>query len=537
MPLEDLQRTHPAYRADLYEKYGDLYEGGERFDRHVDRYLIKRQIEESASKGGSLYPKSESGTVHGGAAQDPAAEAGAKQWEARKKRALYTPHVAGMIDQIVSAAHYEEPEIKSDDEYYRSLNKNVDGKGKDLAVLSKELLTDLLIYNRPFIAISVSNSATARNRQEAKTIGANDCRLSMLPTCMVNDWSEEAGSEYVRTYRCDLVRSKPWLPADTERHLWTYITADAVIEYELKCGEGKLAEYDTVPMVRSTPHDFGRLPVVPLKIHSGLWAMQRLAGIALARFNRRSSLTWSQDLMAFSLLVLSTNKSIQGLALTDFGALMLDQSDSAAFIAPPVEIVDRLFKDDEALRGDMYEVLNMMGFLASNQPENARQSAKAKNLDMQPLAYLLKSCAHAVRESFRQTLKAVQEFRGDSEESAQLIGMTDFDVQGLTARIDDMLKLNTLETFPEHAKAWNAYEVGLRICKQAPTELRSKLDDWLKVQLEKPVVKEEKELAPVTPSTVNNITVGSKKKVRFTHDDKGNVVGGEIEDDDAEGAD
>lgn len=493
IPLEDICKQNEHYHAALYSKYRDLYEGGEHFKKHIGEYLVKRQIEESAVGGKNRLNQKSEGEPYierGAMAADSGASiAGAAQWEARKKRAFYVPHVAGMIDHMVSAAHYEEPEIKSENEYYKGLNASIDGAGKDISVQSKEAMTDLLVYNRPFLAIRTPELSVApQNQDEAKRVGANNCMLSLLPTKMVDDWCEQPGMEFVRTHREDYIRSTPYKQPDRERHLWTYITKDALYEYGHECERGTFGQEKVeVSLLRVRKHQFGRLPVVPIKIHSGLWAMQRLEQIALARFNRRSSLTWSLDLMAFALMVLSTGKTISSLELTDFGALMLESGDSANFIAPNVQIIGELFKDDDSLRGDMYEVLNAMGLLATQQPENARQSAKAKNLDMQPLGALLKSCAHAVTEGYKQALASIEDFRGDTRGTATLFGMTNFDTTGLTARIDNAMKLKDLPNFPSPASDWQMYEMASALCKNAPPEIRTKLDDWFKKQLSKPV--------------------------------------------------
>jgi hypothetical protein len=116
--------------------------------------------------------------------------------------------------------------------------------------------------------------------------------------------------------------------------------------------------------------------------------------------------------------------------------------------------------------------------------------------------------------------------------------MTDFDVEGLTARIENTIKLSALQIFPDHAKAWNAYEIGRRICKHAPDELRIKLDEWLSAEIAKPAVKPEPEppSAPA-PSTVNNISVGGNRRLKAVRDADGELIGAEIDDEDEGGAD
>lgn len=511
IPLEELQKRHPEYHARQYEEYGDLYEGGARVYENLDKYLIKQQIEEMAVGGGRksrLNPKSD-GTPYieeGAMASDTGmVAAGASQWEQRKKRAVYVPHAAGRIDHLVSAAHDEEPEIQSNDKYFKGLNDNIDGQGKDLPVLSKEIMTDLLVYNRPWIAISTRElDFVPTNLQEAKDAGANDCRLSMLPTTMVDDWSEEPGHEFVRTYRKDMVRDDVSKPPSAERHLWTYITATEIVEYCIECAIGKLEENKNVNRLSTKSHQFGRVPVIRVKIHSGLWAMQRLAAIQKELFNRTSGYTWFLNLCAFTILRISSDKAHGQIGFTDFGGLHLDKGDDASFISPNVQVISELRNAIEECRYQMYEVLDGMGLLAANQAENARQSAAAKREDLKPQRALVSTCAQAVGEALRQAIGAIEKFRDAEKGTASLFGLTTPDSMGLAARIENALKLKDIPNFPKHASDWHNFEIASALTKNAPLEVQNKNGEWLKQSVALPVVLE---------NNTNNSESNTQKKI------------------------
>ena len=202
LSLKALKTPHPEYSADRIERHGDLYEGGERFRKNIDKYLDKRQIEEGADSSrvtgfadreDPQQAKAAALQFHGGVAG-----MGQTQWDARKKVSRYTNYVGGLIDWLVSYTFYAEPSLvvtggnEKQNAYWHGLNADADGCGTDLSALGRELLRDMMVQRRPFLGLYLPVEVQAANLGEQEKLGGTDLKLNILPTECADDW-EAAG--------------------------------------------------------------------------------------------------------------------------------------------------------------------------------------------------------------------------------------------------------------------------------------------------------------------------------------------------------
>lgn len=509
----DLEKTHPEYNPTcpltnigMLDKHDHLYRGGREFRKNIEHYLVKRQIEQGggtqkmANKPG-INPKSEGSIVAGTAAAVQSAgtgQGGAKQWEARKKRAWYTPFVSFIIDFIVAAVNQNQPSVanplleKSDEskmEYWRRFNENADGHGTDLAALSRAAIQEILVHKRAYFYVSFPKvEASSLGDQEAA--GGLDGRVSMWGARFVDDWEYDSDGKliWVRTHSIKKVRPTPTAQPTDELHCWTYITANGKYEYEVQFSpEKKPEENDLITRTEVSFHDVGVLPVVPVKISDSFWVMDRLADTVLALFNRESAATWTLDQMAFAILVATTSKPVGTIAADDICGVQLDVGEGLKFEAPDSAIFTAQQADIERLKATLFSVIHMMALQAEKDKGGNPASGEAKELDMGGMSTLLGAFAAPLRDAIETVVDIIQAMREESDMSLAVQGLDKFDVQSLEKKIknaQEFLKLG--EMIPESARKWAALDVALAMTANAPAKVRGAVEQEIMEKKEEP---------------------------------------------------
>lgn len=491
LTIEDLQRTHPDYDAQCIESHEDLYEGGERFKKRIDRYLDKRQVEMSAGQGAYFNPKSEGDPYKSGRDIVEATDEGggggnigAQQWELRKRISRYTPLAAGIVDYFTAGVFYSEAEIFSDpkDEYYSSLNENADGKGTPLNAVLRPGLRDSMVHCGPFLSIT-SPKTTATNRADQRKNKELDCRLGIVPTASVNDWDITNGEyDFIRTHRMDLARSQPFGAIDKEVHTWTYVSATQIAEFTkswlIKDGPPKDTETVTGD-VRT--HALGALPLIPMFMPKDLWLMKRLYEPILKFYNRDASITWFLNQLGYPFLHGTTESGTAPPKVISELSMSLGRTgDTMMYVSPPPGSFEPLMKDREDCRANFYETMQAMGAHAlASQAQNARQSGDAKEMDKEPLGILLRMFSYSVRGALQRALSVIKAYREDSH-AITIHGLDRFDVRSLQAKIDAAISTSEIPDFPFAARKEQLKEVALSVCASASQEVKNEIVEEVK---------------------------------------------------------
>lgn len=514
IPLKDLLAQHSEYnpidpntKIGLLQKHEDLYEGGRKFRQHIKNYLVKRSFETSggqASNNPNVNPKAENiqqnNKLAGGGGGS-----GEGCYDQRVKRAWYTPLVAGIIDFMVSAVFQNPPAIvaaapaadgkrslfdslkskltswifgvaspSTESAYWHQLNRNADGKGRDLAALLRAGLLEVMLHKRAYLMPTFPESDAATVQQQREQ-GGLDAKICLLRAADVDDWQydDDGNLVWIRVHRCELRRSTSYGQPDTELHRWTYITAAAVYRYQIEWKTGDQPKDETlVPCIALRFHDTGRLPVVPIRIPEGLWVMDRLSDTALSLFNRQSAATWTLDQMAFCLLVVASRKQMSDIIARDITGLHLDPTETATFTAPPAAIFDAQQKDIDRLKEDLFLAIQAMVLVAAAKDEQGRQSGVAKQRDFGTLTTLLEAFAGPVRDAIEEVVEMIRQERGDEGLVLAVQGLDKFDVQSLELKLKNAASFLAIQDIPEAAKTWTILDTSLAMTSNAPAEVR-----------------------------------------------------------------
>ena len=473
----------------------DLYRGGNDFRMRIDSYLDKRKLEE---KGGLRAENLKQETVtttsiHNTSSSD--------NWLRRKKISRYIPIVAGKLDFICAALHGAEPSIVATStvvekvasfldliksifiprvnvpaDYWSNLNRNCDGDGKNVGSLSRELFLDLSVHHCAYIGLNFPDTDEEfASLADQKKAGALDVTWSRVSPQRVNDKGTFEGEDFLRIYSEEEGRSLPYGDADSTIRTWVFATETRWITYQaIIPKDSQVNKPVDAEMISNKPHPFGAVPVVRLEVPYGLWLMDRLRETILALFNRSSSLTYSLNQMAFSLLVLQkmTGPLSQDCIDPDTGALILE-SGEAVFVAPEVGIFQALDSDVTRLEKSIDNIIQAAALSAASRDTQGRQSGVAKFREFGSIATLLDAFGSILRDGFESAIALTKKVRGD-DVPILLEGLDKFDVQSLEIKTDQaiaVLGLPVTDTFKKYILTM----LQLAHAQNASPEIRAKI--------------------------------------------------------------
>jgi hypothetical protein len=451
--VEDLLKCHPDYDPCALELHRALYDG-KLFDKALKKlHLRPRELDKS---GGGAY------------------------LEARLKCADYTPHCAGIVDYLCSAALQAPPVITADQSedgaYYIALNDSIDGRGTNLSQFARMLLLEVLQHNAAFVAVQfpAPNGLEYPSLADQKAAGQLNASLRLLPSRSVEDWDYADGVlQWVRVHTVRYVRADPVKPPDTEEHCWTFFTPTECRSYKATKQIGRAWTSDAIAALSETrTHTLGVCPVVPVSA-GGIHVMGRLEQPALALWNREASQTFALDSTAYSLLYLKTNREVSQIMGGELAGVKLETGEDIGFASPNPAMFQALDADIERKQQSLFGVITALALQAQTKADNPRQSAKAKVMDYGALSILIASFANAVGDGLKSALRMIQKVRGDSV-PIDVGGLDKYDVWSPESKLAIVQGALSMP-LPESAKRFLLENFALTICSDAPPETQSKI--------------------------------------------------------------
>lgn len=438
--IKDITQTHAEYDCDRMQKISDFYAGGQEFEKRKSKYLRLRAMETQPGPAGAAFRS------------------------ARLACAYYTPHMAGIIDQMLGAS-LQSPltiSVQGTDpraEYWRGLNSNCDGDGRNLNSLAWSLLVSLALHRRAYVAVTFDrpdeDTEGETNLARAKTTGMVDAEFCALSAAEVDDWERDEDGDYlwVRTHTVSCPRNG-FGPAENEVHCWTYATATEIAEYEAIKKVGKSWDENTgARLVSVTQHGLGVVPIFPVEVEQGFWIGDRLISTAEAYFNRESSREFALDTGALNVPIIKTEEKVSSVMLSELGCIRLPgQNDDFFFRSPDAAVYAALQSGCDYLLGNLYSALHAMALRAASSDNNARQSGVAKSQDKGPMQSLLLLFTAPVIDAMQAAVNAVVELRNEADLAPTVGGLDKFDAQAIELEINRTAAFLMLPGIPATAR-------------------------------------------------------------------------------------
>lgn len=391
----------------------------------------------------------------------------------RLQKAYYVNYAGSIIDHIVAGLFQDPVTVDSDglppfyDEFFEDCSPE-GGSKQSFAQLLKAQVTNALICKRWWTLVdlpSVDPEQRSANLSDQEKSGALNAYAIALPAECVIDWEEYSNGALVWV----LVKSieKKRLSLDSDRETITerfqYWDESEWRRYEISYRKDKPPRPDDpVPLVAEGKHSFGKVPIAYSEVPDGLWAMNKLEGLAREHLNKRCALSHAEDLALMPNLYefLGAENPLDGAisaAQQDTGR-WINQTrgvgyvqargaqDRVEYIGPDSTPFKVALESCNNLRDEMYRVLHQMALSVDASSAAAiGRSGESKAQDRAATVVVLRSLGQLVRDHAQSVLDLVNKGRGDGVDEFVLHGMERFDSDDLGVIITEAQNLSLVD--------------------------------------------------------------------------------------------
>ncbi len=505
--FEVFKTRHPEYQCDYWKRCRVLYKGGASLLE--DDVILKKMMPKHSKEDDAVYKE-------------------------RLQRAFYIPYCGSIIDKIASEltgkpitltlgdeeskpkpieGEKPEPEVPAEgdeDGFYSDFFEDCSRPGgakQTVNQLAREQVLTALQCGRAWTLVDLppkpeGGYATKLAQVEAGALEAYACAID--PESVI-DWEQDESGAIQFAIVMEAINRRAGLTGDRDKVTlrFRYYLPDtwAVYEitYSLKKDPNGPKDTDDVKLISSGNHTFGQVPLIPLALPAGLWAMSKLEAIARAHLNQRNALSWGQLKALFPVPVLyagqpsplnpSSEDGDRALQPHGPGYMVVLSAgakdapgDKLEYFSPDSAPYKMAAEDLNVLRDEMHRVLHAMAQSIDNSGAALQRSAESKTVDAQAASAILRALGVIVREHLTEVLEIVALGRGDGELDFVLKGMDIFDDVSFTDLVNDAVLLESLNiqsaTFQKRsklkiAKAWLGAEATDDELTQIELELSS----------------------------------------------------------------
>jgi hypothetical protein len=417
-----IDQEHPGYRAQTaaWQKFRDLYAGGEQFQRNVDQYLVQRGREP-----GQVYAE-------------------------RLERAFYENYIGSIIDWYTTTLFRREPivtwegEDQAGREFMNRLVEDCDLRGRTLSDFFRGLLTECLVAGRSYCVVDFPRATrTAQTRAEEEQWGVSRAFLADYPAESLINWSRNERGEFdwvvLKTER--LVSQGPGSGEYVQQSRWVFYDRQRFAVYE-RAG----TEKDVQPaLVDEGPHGMakiGRVPVFELAVSEGLWLMNKAAGLQLEHFNKSNALGWALTMGLFAMPVVYSDREWDQMVGESY-YLQLGPQDKFGWTEPEGHVYEIALANIDRLKEEIYRVCYLSSQAGGSLSKNANLTGISKQRDYTVTQEILRGFGDTVKDTMRRVLGTIVEAREDRLR-LDVSGLDEFDIGDFSSELSDAERLLAL---------------------------------------------------------------------------------------------
>lgn len=452
----DINLEHPEYaaRKAAYQKYRDMYVGGEQFASRASEYLIRRQ--------------KEPGDVYG----------------ERLSRVFYENYIGSIIDWYAATLFRREPVLtfegsnESARRFYGTLVEDVDRKGTSLSDFFRQQFIEALVAGTSYVLVDFPRmDRRAATRGEEDVTGASRAYMVQYGPEDVINWSrdDQGNFEWVvirtETVRKERIEDPQW---QTETR-WTYFDKESYRVYRRTAGDpsGPGLEDEGV-------HGLARLGMVPLfalEIPRGLWMMNRGASLQLEHFNKSNALSWALTMGLFAMPVVYSEREWTQMVGESY-YIQLGPEDRFGWTEPEGKVYQIAADNLSRLKEEIYRVCYLTQAGGSSH-SNLQQSGLSKQRDFSITQEVLRAFGDAIKDQIRRVLRSINQAREDGL-AIGVTGMDEFDIADFGTEVDDAARLLEMGVHSETLKK----EVFKKLSLKLLADVRQDVKDRIVMEIE-----------------------------------------------------
>jgi hypothetical protein len=450
----DIDREHPQYKTQrqVWQKYRDLYAGGEQFKANAQSYLIPRQREP-----GDVYRE-------------------------RLTRVFYENYVGSIVDWYAATLFRREPvltfEGKSEPArvFFGELVEDVDRKGTALADFFRKQFVEGMVTGASYVLVDFPRvEQRAGNRAEEDAMGAARAYLVDYSAEDLINWStdEQGNYEWVvlrtESLRKDRVEDEEW----RREKRWAYYDKQTFRVYRQVTGEGGAG--GSIELVDEGAHGLAalnRVPLFGLRMPEGLWMVNRAGLLQLEHFNKSNALAWALTMGLFAMPVVYSEREWSQMVGESY-YIQLGPEDRFGWTEPEGKVYQIAADNLTRLQEEIYRVcyLPQAGAPLS---QGRVQSGASKQLDFSITQEVLRAYGDAVKDQVRRVLKAIEAARGDGL-MVSVTGMDEFDIAEFSSELTEAQQLLALGVDSPTLKKELQKKLALKFLADARQDVKDRI--------------------------------------------------------------
>jgi hypothetical protein len=412
--MQTINREHPEYvvRKAMWNKYKDLYAGGEQLRERASEYLVRRHKEP-----GEVYME-------------------------RLNRVFYQNYVGSVVDWYAATLMHREPSylLEGSDgaakDFFTTLVHNCDLKGTSLSEFFRQRFVDALVCGSSYVVVDFPRaSGPVLSRAEEDAAGMSRAYLMSYDADEVINWNYDQGGglEWV-VIRTSCLQQSKVTDAKWERETrWIHYDRENFQVFR------KAGEEGGIELVDEGRHGLAalrRVPVFQLKVLDGLWLMNKSALLQLEHFNKSNALSWALTMGLFATPVVYSDKEWNQVVGESY-YIQLGAGDRFGWTEPEGKVYQIAADNLESLKDEIYRVCYLMNQAGGT---SERQSGLSKQLDFGTTEEVLRAFGTMVKDAMKQVLWAITTARQDGL-TIDVAGLDEFDINEFGTELDDAKKL------------------------------------------------------------------------------------------------
>jgi hypothetical protein len=411
-----IEQEHPDYTAKsrMWNRYRDLYAGGEQFRGKAAEYLLRRQKEP------------------------------AEVYQERLARVFYENYLGSIIDWYTATLVRREPVLEftganeRSKDFFARFVQNCDLRGTTLTEFFRQQVTEALVCGKSYIGVDFPRAdSPALTRADEDASGRSRAYLVAYNADEVINWSYDQLGELewvvIRTscLKQDSVKTLGW----KRETRWIYYDRQKFEIYERRGPEEK-----TIELVDEGRHGFagiGRVPIFELRVSEGLWLTNKIALLQLEHFNKSNALGWALTMGLFAMPVIYSEREFSQITGESY-YIQLGPDDKFGWTEPVGNVFQIAAENLGRLKDEIYRVSYLMQ--QAGDGSGSQQSGLSRQWDFSVTQEILRAYGDIVKDSIKNVLNAIVAARQD-DLVVDAVGLDEFDITDFSTEASDAQSL------------------------------------------------------------------------------------------------
>lgn len=440
MKVKDLRaRRHPDFDPVILDRIEGLYEGGKEWRECIEYWLPTSEIEPPA-----LYAE-------------------------RKARALYEPIYPVIVNLTLGALFAEPPTVDGlDDALWARLSSDADGAKTSFSDFMRLRLADAINYQCSYVWVDTGPGTAATSRGEEKRAVSEQLKLRAIDPESVQNWIDVNGALASLLMFEEFEEPVSVVDAPVCVHRWTAFDDKEIRRWEWRSSPSnpskrKPDDEDEAVELPAITHNYGRIPIVRMRLSSDHWLGRRLLDPATALIRVSNEHDWMLYRAMCELMVIASKDDVRAPKNGPGYWLQLrrdaDGADVASYVGPSGTSIGAMATRVIEARTSLFRASQHLQLAADPTAASARQSADSKAKDWEVTEILLESYGDAILDFIREVCELIRELAGGGESTVTVGGIRG-ESRDPTTFLDDSAKAFDLKQASPTATAEIAKRVA-----------------------------------------------------------------------------